>query len=91
MSENRYRGEKDEKADEKEEEKMQEKSWDEKWRRDPVNIGTWGAILIWVGVAFLLGNAGALGSWEPWAAAFTGVGIIILISVAFRLLIPEHR
>lgn len=91
MDEDRHRGEKDEKANEKEEEKMEEKSWEEKWRRDPVNMGTWGAILIWLGVAFLLGNAGALGTWEPWAAAFTGAGVITLISVGIRLLIPEYR
>ena len=84
------KGEKDEKEEEKKDEK-EEKSWEEKWQRDPVRIGMWAAILIWVGVVLLLENFDLLGSWETWSVIFIGVGVILLGNVTIRLLVPEHR
>jgi hypothetical protein len=88
----RQYGEKDEKQ-EKEEEK-QEKSWDEKWRRDPINAAVWAVILIWAGIVLLAGNLGLFDRFElirGWDLFFIGAGIILLLEVVFRLLVPEYR
>jgi hypothetical protein len=84
----------------KEEEKQEEKGggWDEKARRDPLSAIVWAAILIWAGVALLLGNMGfwdnlrILGSpVEPWSVGFLGAGVIVLLEVVVRLLVPAYR
>ena len=87
----------DEKADEKVDEKRGEKGEkapEEKWRRDPVGSATWAAILIWIGVALLLGNVDAVAQrawWETWAVVLAGVGVILLVEVLVRYLRPEYR
>ncbi len=83
--------EKEEKAEEKRHEKGDEKNWDEKWRDDPINIGTWGIILIWAGVGTLLGNAGAFGTWQTWAVVLTGVGAAFILAALVRLSSPRYR
>ena len=82
-----------EKEQEKEREK-EEKNWDEKWRRDPVSALGWALVLIWVGVVLLLSNVGALDrfeGFEAWNLVFLGAGIILLLQIVYRLLVPEHR
>jgi hypothetical protein len=89
----RQYGEKDEKQ-EKEEEKQHEKSWDEKWRRDPINAAVWAVILIWGGLVLLAGNLGLFDRFEiveGWDVFFVGAGIILLLEVVFRLLVPAYR
>jgi len=91
MSDHQYH-EKHEK-EEKEEEKA-EKSWDEKWRRDPLSALVWAIILIWAGLVFLANNLGLLARYErvdAWGFVFIGAGVIILLEVAFRLLVPQYR
>lgn len=90
MSE-RQRNEKEEKN-----EKGEGESWDEKWRRDPVEAGVWAFVLIWAGLVWLLSATGfwdgLLGEGEDWwALAFLGAGVIILLGVLFRLLVPAYR
>ncbi len=86
----------EEKTEEKEEKTRNEKNYDEKWRRDPVNAGTWAAILIWAGIC-LLADTTKWGMntfpawWETWAVIFTGVGVIILLSMVVRFMMPVHR
>ena len=84
----------------KEEEKQAEKAggWDEKWRRDPLSTMVWAAILIWIGVVLLLGNAGLLDDLsilgrgvEAWSVAFLGAGVIVLLEAVVRLLVPAYR
>ena len=84
----------------KEEEKEEEKGrgWDEKWRRDPLSAMVWAAILIWAGVVLLLGNVGVLDDLrvgdsyvEPWSIGFIGAGVIVLVEVVIRLLVPAYR
>jgi hypothetical protein len=87
--------------EEKEEEKRHEKdekSQEEKWRRDPLSALVWACILIWAGVVLLLGNLNYLpripglpGPMDAWSLIFLGAGIIILLEVIVRLLMPEHR
>ena len=88
MSE-RPRNEKEEK-----EEKGRGESWDEKWRRDPVDAVVWAFILIWAGLVFLAENMGLLVRFEPleaWSIGFIGAGLIVLLGVVVRLLVPAYR
>ena len=89
----RNRDEKDEK-DEKEE-KNRDESWEEKWRRDPVDAAAWALILIWVGLVWLAHNMKWLWSGEgaekAVALGFLGAGVIVLLGVALRLVVPAYR
>jgi len=94
--------EKDEKSSEKEREKSEEK-----YRRDPLSAVIWAAILIWAGVVLLLDNLGYLESLKQmvqfegpdwliggigvWGLIFAGAGVILLLEVLARLLIPAYR
>jgi hypothetical protein len=93
----RVRGEKDEKdeKDEKQNEK-EEKEREEKWRRDPLSAMVWAAILIWAGVVLLLNNLRLLAFVEglpsrEWSLIFAGAGVIILVEVLIRLVMPQYR
>lgn len=82
--------------DEKEEkpEKGRDESWDEKWRRDPVDAAMWAVILIWAGVVLLGANIGwfdDIGGLPAWSLGFLGAGVIVLLAMAFRLLVPAYR
>jgi hypothetical protein len=85
--------------EEKEEEKRHEKdekSQEEKWRRDPLSAIVWACILIWAGVVLLLSNLNLLPRipgfpMNDWSLIFLGAGVIILLEVIVRLLMPEHR
>ena len=84
---------------EKEEEKRHgkdEKSQEETWRRDPLSAMVWAVILIWAGVVLLLNNAGMLPFVPglpsgPWSLIFAGAGVIILVEVFIRLVLPQYR
>ena len=83
----RPRNEKEEK-----EEKDRGESWEEKWRRDPVDAAVWALILVWVGVMWLLSNFEILGPGEDiWPIGFIGAGLIVLLGVVFRLVVPAYR
>ena len=97
----------DEKEMEKREEKSpEEKSWEEKYQRDPLSPIIWGLILLWAGGVLLLSNMGLLDSllrrtiivpaWverlaQGWSLVMLGAGVILLIEVAIRLLVPIYR
>jgi len=94
MSDREYHGKEEEKEHEKEHEKEEEKSWDEKWRRDPLSAVVWAAILIWAGVALLAENMGLLarfGWLDAWGLIFVGAGVIVLLEVVVRLIVPAYR
>jgi hypothetical protein len=85
-------GKEEEKEYEKEHEK--ERGWEEKWRRDPLSAVVWASILIWAGLAFLGANLGLFARFEwmdGWGLAFLGAGLILLLEVAVRLLVPTYR
>ena len=95
MSDRQYYG-KHEKEEEKqtEKEEKEEKNWDEKWRRDPLSALVWASILIWAGLVLLASNLGLLVSFEridAWGFVFIGAGVILLIEVVVRLLVPDFR
>jgi hypothetical protein len=84
--------------DAKEEKPARERrdGWDEKWRRDPADAVVWALILVWVGVLLLANNAGwitqLLGeSAEAWPVGFIGAGLIVLLGVILRLVVPAYR
>ncbi len=86
----------DEKTEEKQHEKMDEKTWEEKHRRDPLSRGILAGILIWAGVVLLANNLDILrdiplvGEMSAWSLAFAGAGLIILVEVLIRLVVPEY-
>jgi len=86
----------DEKTEEKQHEKMDEKTWEEKHRSDPLSRVIWAGILIWAGVVLLANNLGLLrdlpllGRMDAWSIAFAGAGLIILVEVLIRLVVPEY-
>jgi hypothetical protein len=84
----RQRDEKDEKHAEKE-----EKSWDEKWRRDPLSSAVWALVIIWAGLVLLAVNFGLFEDsfLEGWPFFFLGAGVLLLLELIFRLLVPAHR
>jgi hypothetical protein len=84
----RQRDEKQEKQEEKE-----EKSWEEKWRRDPLNAAVWALIIIWAGLVLLAVNFGLFEDSfvEAWPVFFLGAGVLLLLEVLFRLLVPAYR
>jgi len=92
------KGEKDmEKRDEKS--SQEEKNWEEKWRRDPVFAVSWACIFIWAGIVFLVDSLGFIDTWtagiageiNAWSFIFMGAGVIVLLGVLFRLLVPEYK
>lgn len=89
-----------------EKQEKEEKTWEEKWRRDPLGTIVWALILIWTGVVLILNNLGTLDSfsdlirrqteWEifdlgPVALIFLGAGVLVLLEVLVRLLVPTYR
>jgi hypothetical protein len=76
-------------------EKDRGESWDEKWRRDPVDAAGWALILIWAGLALIADNLGYLDRFgtklDTWGLIFTGAGVIVLVQVLIRLLVPAYR
>ncbi len=94
----------DEKDMEKRDEKSPpEKTWDEKGRSDPLGTITWAVILVWAGIVLLAANLnmlGQIGRGIPglptvqvgaWSVIFAGAGVILLIEVVIRLLLPAYR
>jgi len=84
----------EEKHQEKEEEKRHEKDHDEKWRHNPLGAAIWALILIWAGIVFLAQNMGLLTGFEmlsPWSLVLAGAGVLLLLEVLVRLVVPEYR
>lgn len=87
--------------EEKEEEKRHEK--EEKGRSDPLSTLVWALILIWAGLVLLADNLGLLAfrglvapgvfpfSISAWGVIFAGAGVIILLEVVVRLVVPAYR
>ncbi|MBN1202299.1 MAG: serine/threonine protein kinase [Anaerolineae bacterium] len=81
----------DEKGQEKNQEKGVEKSdfWGSIAPGDRLSQFTWGGILLWAGVAFLLNTSGVFGN--PMAWILSGAGALLLGEVGVRMIIPEYR
>lgn len=91
----RRRDEKEEK-EEKPGERREPREWarEEKWTRDPLGGLVWGLIIIWVGLALIAVNLGTLPwlTWDNvWAFIFIGAGLLFLLEIVIRLVIPTYR
>lgn len=87
--------ESEEKENEKGSEKTSEKSdfFGDIAPSDRLSQITWGGVVLWAGVVFLLNNTSATHSLfsEPWPWIFGGAGTMLLVEVGARLFIPEYR
>ena len=95
MSEEEYQR-KDEKQ-EKEEKDGAEREWDkgEQWSGgDSLGPLVWGLIVIWAGLALVAANLGTFPwlAWDNvWALIFIGAGLLFLLEVVIRVLMPAYR
>lgn len=80
--------------DEKEEkDEKNQGGWDEKWRRDPVDAAMWAILLIWGGLMLLASNLDLFvdTGFPTWSIGFIGAGLIVLLTGAFRVVVPAYR
>ncbi|HJX38620.1 MAG TPA: hypothetical protein VJ714_08465 [Anaerolineae bacterium] len=103
----RDRGEKQEKEEKEEKEKREKQEKEEKDRGerhgeknekwsggDALGPLIWGLIIIFAGVAFAAANLGIYPwlTWENvWSLIFIGAGLLFLLEVIIRLLLPSYR
>ena len=87
MSEREVHGKEDEKQDEK------GRGAGEKYRNDPVSGVVVAICLIWGAIVWILDQAGTLGDGrlEAWSLGLIGAGIIVLLGVVVRVIVPAHR
>ncbi len=85
--------EKDRNEKNEKDEKDSGESWDEKWRRDPVDAAGWAMIFIWAGLVLLADNLDffGIGGFESWPWILVGAGVIMLLGVVVRLVVPAYR
>jgi hypothetical protein len=88
------------KRDEKDDrDEKDEKSRGEKSRgSDGLSTVVWAAIFVWAGLVLLAGNLGLFvtiaidgHTLEAWNIILAGAGVIVLIEVAIRLILPAYR
>lgn len=95
MAQEEYRR-KDEKQ-EKEEKDSGEREWDkgEQWSGgDALGPLVWGLIIIFAGLAFVAVNLGMYPwlAWDNvWSVIFIGAGLLFLLEVILRILMPTYR
>lgn len=92
MSEQRRNEKEEEKRREKQEEKG--RSLEEKWQHDRLRAISIACILIWAGLVALGGTLGLFNySWDShgWSIFLLGTGVILIVKVIIRALIPEYR
>jgi uncharacterized membrane protein len=83
MGDERPRDEKEEKGDA-----------GEKWRRDPIEALGWALLLIWIGIVILAEYYGYLVRFErleTWSIIMIGAGVLVLLGVLARLVVPAYR
>ena len=95
MSDRQPYGKEDEKAEkEREKHEKENMTWEEKWRRDPLSAASWALVLIWAGLVLLADNLGLFAGvdwFDTFGLILTGAGLIVLLEIALRLLIPAYR
>lgn len=98
----RGRGEKEEKEEKEEKpgerrERRARREWDkgEQWTGgDALGPLIWGLIIIWAGLALIAANLGTfpwLTWYNVWALIFLGAGLLFLLEVVIRLVMPAYR
>lgn len=64
--------------------------WGEWFREDRLDKVIWAASFIWAGLVILANNLGYLDG-DGWTLFFRGAGLLVLIELAVRLLVPTQR
>jgi hypothetical protein len=62
----------------------------EMMRPDTLDPIIWAAAFIWAGVVWFAGSLGYLDG-QAWSLFFFGAGVLVLIELGIRLLVPVHR
>ena len=65
-------------------------SWMEVVQPDTLDPIIWAGAFIWAGVVWLASSLGYLDG-QAWSLFFFGAGVLVLIELAIRLLVPAHR
>lgn len=65
-------------------------SWMEVVQLDTLDPIIWAGAFIWAGVVWLASSFGYLDG-QAWSLFFFGAGMLVLIELAIRLLVPAHR
>lgn len=89
-------------SEEKNEEKTREKGrethvekgefWGDFSPSDRLSQFTWGGIVLWAGIVFLLSDYGGADAFkDQWPWIFGGAGALLLTEVMARLVLPEYR
>jgi hypothetical protein len=80
---------------EKSEKKEQNiEGWGNWCRSDRVDTVGWAAGFVWAAFVIIATHTAIAANivwWDDWAVFFAGAGVIVLIEVAFRLLLPAYR
>jgi serine/threonine protein kinase len=61
------------------------------WLGDPVRTVSIAVVTIWVGLLLIADNLGFLWRTGVWNLTFIGAGVVVLLQVLFRLLVPAYR
>jgi hypothetical protein len=64
--------------------------WGEWFREDRLDKVMWAAAFVWAGVLILANNLGYLDG-QGWSLFFRGAGALVLVELAIRVLVPQHR
>ena len=64
--------------------------WMEVVQPDTLDPIIWAGAFIWAGVVWLASSLGYLDG-QAWSLFFFGAGVLVLIELAIRLLVPAHR
>jgi len=59
--------------------------------QDPLDSIIWAAVFIWAGVVVFLAINLGYSEEQGWSLFFLGAGILVLIELAVRLLVPAHH
>jgi hypothetical protein len=69
---------------------FEDSCWAEIARPDTLDPIIWAAAFIWAGVVWLASSLGYLDG-QAWSLFFFGAGMLVLIELGIRLLMPAHR
>lgn len=64
--------------------------WMEMAQPDTLDPIIWAGAFIWAGVVWLASSLGYFDG-QAWSLFFFGAGVLVLIELAIRLLVPAHR